>query len=247
MTFSTSRGARWLLAACAALLVAWLAAPGVVPIYDGIQNPDEPYRYVQPPAGTATTKAPTVAKASVAVNATGQSSAAYSNSAEVGPQIVLYLPAGSLHAPAGVTAIQVSETPLAPSAPLPTDGTIVTNVYRVAATTDKGPVQIVGKTDNQLPALQMRAPSSRQPGPVYERRTGNGWQRLPTLRVGQDIYQATAAQFGDYALVQLKDAPKPAGSRGGGVNVGLLAAGVGLLALAGIILAIRITRSRRAS
>ena len=237
---------RWLLAGLAALLVAWLVAPAVVPIYDGPGFPDEPYRYVHAPNGKAT-KPPTVAKANVSVNAAGLSAAAYSNSAEQGPQIVLYLPAGSLKAPAGVTTIQVSETPLAPSPPLPTDGTITTNVYRVAATTDKGPVQIVGKSENQIPTLQMRAPSSQQPGPVYERRTADGWQRVATLRVGQDIYQASAAEFGDYALVQLKDAPKTGGSSGGGVNVGLLAVGIGLLALAGIILAIRITRSRRAT
>lgn len=238
------RPGRWLLVALAALLGAWLFAPAVVPIYDGPGFPDEPYRYVQAPDGKPT-KPPTVAKANVSVNAQGLSSAAYSNSAEQGPQVVLYLPAGSLKAPAGATSIQVTETPLAPSPPLPTDGTIVTNVYRVAATTDKGPVQIVGKTENQSPTLQMRSPNSTQPGPVYERRTSTGWQRLPTLRVGQDIYQASAPGFGDYALVKLKDAPKPAGSSGGGVNVGLLAAGIGLLALAGIILAIRVSRSRR--
>jgi hypothetical protein len=243
------RSARWLLASLAALLLAWLVAPAVVPIYDGISNPDEPYRYVQAPDGK-TTKAPTVAKAPVSVNSTGLSGAAYSNSSENGPQIVLYIPAGSLQAPSGVTTIQVTETPLAPSAPLPTDGTIVTNVYRVAATTSNGPPRIVGKTINQMPTLQMRAPSAQQPGPVYERRTANGWQRLDTLRVGQDIYQASATQFGDYALVQLKNAPNTSGTSrtsGGGVNVGLLAAGIGLLALAGIILAIRITRSRRAT
>src|SRR4051812_36711590 len=237
-----TKATRWLLAGLAALLVAWLVAPAVVPIYDGVGNPDEPYRYVSAPNGK-TTKAPTVAKATVSINGAGLSAAAYSNSAEQGPQVVLYIPAGSLKAPSGATSIQVSEMPLAPSAPLPTDGTIVTNVYRVAATTSNGAVQIVGKTVNQIPALQMRAPSSRQPGPVYERRTATGWERLDTLRVGQDIYQASAAKFGDYALVQLKDAPKTAGS-GGGVNVGLLAVGIGLLALAGIILAIRITRSR---
>src|SRR3954449_1676379 len=177
-----TRGLRWLFAGLAALLVAWLVAPAVVPIYDGPGFPDEPYRYVHAPNGKST-KPPTVAKASVSVNAAGLSAAAYSNSAEQGPQIVLYLPAGSLKAPTGVTTVQVSETPFAPSPPLPTDGTIVTNVYRVAATTDKGPVQIVGKTVNQIPTVQMRAPSSQQPGPVYERRTASGWEHLDTLRV----------------------------------------------------------------
>jgi hypothetical protein len=197
--------------------------------------------------GGKTTKPPTTAKTNVQVNAQGLSAAAYSNSAEQGPQIVLYIPAGSLQAPAGAKAIEVSETPLAPASPLPTDGTIVTNVYRVAATTAQGAVQVVGKSENQVPTLQMRAPTAKQPGPVFEHRTSSGWQRTDTLRVGQDIYQASAPQFGDWALVQLRSAPKTGGAGGGGVNVGLLAVGIGLLALAGIILAIRMSRSRRAT
>jgi hypothetical protein len=234
-----------MLASIGVLLVAWLAFPALVPIYDGVQFPDEPYRYVQSPNGTPT-KAPTAAHANIGVNAQGLCNAGYSNSAEQGPQVVFYVPAGSLHAPAGATSIAVSETPLAPSAPLPTDGTIVTNVYRVAATTPQGPVQIVGKTENQMPTLQMRAPTAQQPGPVYEHRTAAGWTRQSTLRVGQDIYQATAPEFGDWALVQLKVTPKPAtsGGGGGGINVGLLVAGVAVLLLAGIIMAIRVARTR---
>ena len=234
-----------LLAGFGVLLVAWLAVPASVPIYDGAGFPDEPYRYVLSPNGTPT-KAPTAAHATIAVNAQGLSNAGYSNSAEQGPQIVLYVPAGSLQAPSGATSIAISETPLAPSAPLPTDGTIVTNVYRVAATTAQGPVQIVGKNENQIPTLQMRAPTSRQPGPVFEHRSATGWTRVATLRVGTDIYQASAPQFGDWALVQLNAAPKTATGKsgGGGVNIGLLVSGIAVLVLAGIILTIRVARTR---
>jgi hypothetical protein len=244
MVVAVSRGRRWLLAGVAALLTAWVAAPAAVPIYDGAGFPDEPYRYVTSPDGKPT-KPPTTAHATVKVNGEGLSTASYSNSAEQGPQVVLYIPAGSLKAPAGATSIEVSETPLAPSPPLPSDGTIVSNVYRVAATTSAGPVQMVGHGENQIPTLQMRAASSKQPGPVLEHRTGTGWERLSTLRVGQDIYQASAPQFGDYALVQLSKSPGSGDKSSGGVNGGLLGAGIGVLVLAGIILAIRITRSRR--
>ena len=236
-----------LLASIGVLLVAWLVAPAAVPIYDGVQFPDEPYRYVHSPDGKPT-KPPTTAHATIGVNAQGLSNAGYSNSAEQGPQIVLYVPAGSLKAPAGATNISVSETPLAPSPPLPTDGTIVTNVYRVTATTPQGPVQMVGTTENQMPTLQMRAPSAKQPGPVFEHRTSSGWTRAATLRVGQDIYQASAPQFGDWALVQLSVAPKSSSSSGssggGGINIGLLVAGIAVLVLAGIIMAIRVARTR---
>lgn len=238
----TVRLVRWVVVAVAALAAVWLVAPAAVPIYDGPGFPDEAYRWVQAPAGAKQTPAPTAAKASITVGADGLSAAGYSNSSERGPQVVLYVPKGSLKAPAGAKTIQVSETPAAPSPPLPTDGTIVSNVYRITATAPQGEVTMVGRSENQIPTLQMRAPDT-QVRPVFEHRTSAGWERSETLRVGQDIYQTSASAFGDWALVQ----PKAAASKksSGGINVGLLAAGVAVLVLAGIILAIRISRSRR--
>jgi len=231
---------QWTLAGVAALMLAWLLAPAAVPIYDGPGFADEPYRYVHPPAGAKATPPPTTAKRTLTVNAQGFSAAGYSNSAEQGPQIVLYVPSGALQAPVGAKSIDVSETPVAPSAPLPSDGTIVGNVYRVAATST-GPVQVVGKDAAHQPTLQMRAPSAQQPGPVFEHRVGNRWQQYPTIRVGQDIYQATAPVFGDWALVKVSSKS----SSSGGVNAGLLAGGIAVLVIAGLIIAIRLVRSRR--
>jgi hypothetical protein len=240
---ATRRALQWALVAVAALLAVWAAVPAAVPIYDGPGFPDEPYRYVQAPAGAKKTPPPTVAKATLRVNANGLNAAGYSNSAERGPQVVLYVPSGAFKAPPGVTTITVTETPQAPAPPLPADGTIVTNVYRLSATTSKGAVQVVGRGENQLPTLQMRSPSSQQPGPVFERRTSTGWERQSTLRVGQDIYQASAPVFGDWALVQLSGS----GSKsGGGVNIALLVAGIAVLVLVGIIVVIRRVRGGRA-
>jgi len=234
---------RRVLAALAALTIAWLVAPASVPIYDGIGNPDQPYRYVNPPAGYKQTPPPTVAKATIAVT-NGLSTTGYANSAEIGPQVVYYVPNGSMKAPPGATSITVTETPVAPTAPLPTDGTIVGNVYRVAATTSKGDVVIVGRGIAQTPTLDMRAPSGKQPGLVFEHLSGGVWKRSTTLRIGVDIYQTSAAELGDWALVQLRG-QSTGKSSGGGINVGLLAAGVAVLVLVGVIVAIRLSRSRR--
>jgi len=68
-----------------------------------------------------------------------------------------------------------------------------------------------------------------------------GWTQFPTLRVGTDIYQTQAPVFGDWALVQLNAATKASSS---GINVGLLTAGIAVLVIAGIIIAIRISRTR---
>jgi hypothetical protein len=237
---------RRVLLAVAALVVAWLAVPAAVPIYDGPGFPDQPYRYVHPPAGAKSTPPPTSAHATLKVTGTGLNQTGYSNSAEIGPQVVYYVPPGAFKAPAGATTVEVSETPLAPTAPLPADGTVVGNVYRISATTANGPVTVVGHGVNQLPTINMRAPTAKQPGPVFEYRAsdGTGWRRSATLRIGTDIYQTSAPVLGEYALVQLAQQPNASGS-GGGINVGLLAAGIGVIVIVVLIVAIRLARSRR--
>jgi len=239
---ATPRSARrWLAVSLLALLAAWLFAPGAVPIYDGIGNPDQPYRFVMPPAGSTSTKQPTTAKVTLPVH-NGTNEAGYANSAETGPQISIYLPIGALQAPKSATSVTVTAVPTAPSGPAPADGTIVTNVYRVTATADGGPAPVVG-TGNQAPTLQMRAPSARQPGPVFEHLDNGNWKQVKSLRVGNDIYQAKLPASGDWALVQLNT--DGGGSSGGGVNIGLLVGGIAVLLLAGSIGAIRHVRLRQ--
>lgn len=227
----------------ATLFVTVALAPAAVPIYDGIGNPDEPYRYVQPPANAKSTKAPTTASVVVPIHGT-QSAAEYANTGESGPQLSLYLPIGALQAPAGVSSVTVEAKPEAPAAPLPKDGTIVTNVYSVTATANSQDVPI--GSGRHEPTLQMRAPSAKQPGPWFEHRTSSGWEREPTIRVGVDIYQAAVPSLGDWALVQLNSPVTTSGS-GGGINWGFLGGGIALLVVAGLIIVVRIRRTSAAS
>jgi hypothetical protein len=250
-----SRARRWAVTAVAALAAAWVAAPAAVPLYDGPGFPDEPYRYVSPPPGYRTTPAATDAQQTLQVRG-GLSTAGFVNSAERGPQISVYIPPTGLQPPAGATTITVSATPLAPSSPLPTDGKIVGNIYKFAATSAQGAVQIVGHDNTSTPVIQMRSPSSQAPYPVFEYLSSNGWKSVgsfkvagkpvQTLRVGQDIFQTFAPAFGDYALVVLNKQASSGGG-GGGVNWGLLGPGVGILAAVALIAPIRIARSRRAA
>ena len=242
MTATTARqGRRWLLVAAIALIVAWVLAPAVTPIYDGIGNPDEPYRWVKPPANAKSTKQPTTAEKLVAVS-NGFSTAQFANTGESGPQLSLYLPPKALQVPAGTTSITVEAKPLAPAAPLPKDGTILTNVYHLTATAGGQPVSVTG-TGPSEPSLQMRAPSGQQPGPVFEHRTTNGWQRSRTIRVGVDVYQTQAPVLGDWALVQLSTGAKS----GGGINWGLLGGGIAVLLVAILVMVIRLARTRSES
>jgi hypothetical protein len=141
--------------------------------------------------------------------------------------------------PTGATSITVTAKPLAPAAPLPGDGKIVTNVYELAATGNGQPVSVIG-TGASEPSLQMRAPSGQQPGPVFEHRTAAGWQRTRTIRVGVDVYQTQAPVLGDWALVQLASSSS---GGGGGIKWGLLAPGIALLVLAVAVLMVRLRRT----
>jgi hypothetical protein len=234
---------RWLLAAVAALATVWVVGPATAPIYDGIGNADQPYRYVKAPPGyKGDGKTPTTARTVVQVVG-GKNRAGYVNSSEYGPQVDVYIQPGSLGVPPGATSVTVTATPLAPTPPLPKVGTIVTNVYRITAVAGTTPVTITG-TGQRGVFVQMRAPNGNQPGPVFEHRTAQGWQREPTLRSGNDIYQSSGVrEFGDWALVKLPTSASANGSSGG-VNVGLLGAGIGVIVLAGVILVIRLGRTR---
>lgn len=237
-----TRAVRWVAVALTALVAAWVLAPAAVPIYDGIGNPDQPYRYVNPPAGYQKTPAATSAHAVVRVSG-GVSQNGYANSQEVGPQVSVYFPTGALRAPSGAATIAVGATPQAPAPPLPKDGQIVGNVYRITATAGGKTADVVG-TGHAAPTLQMRAPNGKLT-PVFEHRTSSGWQQVHTARIGFDIYQTALPALGDWALVQAKDAGSSSG--GGGVNVGLLAGGIAVIVIAGVILLIRTSRTRRAA
>jgi hypothetical protein len=228
-------------AAVAVLLLvgAWVVGPTVMPLYDGPGAPDEPYRYVvAPPGYTKKTPAPTTATATLPVSNGLNNAAAFAASAEVGPQVRVFIPAGWLRAPAGATSIQVTAVPSAAKPPLPSDGTIVSDVYTVTATADGGPVEYVGKNSQEQPVLQMRAPTAQQPGPTFEQFDGKHWKPAETTRVLQDVYQTFAPKFGVWALVQ----QKPAGAAFGGVQLLLLVLGIVILAVVGIILLVRLVR-----
>ena len=229
---------RWLVIAAFGLVLAWLLAPATIPIYNGIGNPDEPYRYVKPPSSAKTTKLPTSAHITVPVSG-GFSGAAFANTGESGPQASLYLPPKALKLPTGATSASVTVQPAAPSSPLPTDGTIFGNVYAFDATANGQSLGVVGSGPSE-PSLQMRAPDGSQPGPVFEHRSSSGtWTRMRTTRIGVDIYQARVPTLGDWALVRLSsDRPS-----GGGLNWALLGPGIALLVVAILVLIVRLRRT----
>jgi hypothetical protein len=190
---------RWgLLGGLAALLyaVALLVTPHALPIYDGIGFPDEPYRFVDPPAGYRDTKPPTVATLS-APAANGRASRALTvNSGESGPQVSLYLPAGALETPDAASSVRVEAAPVALTGSAP-PGHVYGNVYRISFTTTSGPAR---QAAGSRPELKLRSPSLQSGPTFYVRHGSGGWRALTTSQVGRDIYQTYLAGAGDYVL-----------------------------------------------
>jgi hypothetical protein len=187
---------RW--AAAAVLVgVGWLVSPQPVPVYDGVQAPDEPYRYVAPPAGAKATSPATTATAKTPVVGGVGTNGLSVQTGEQGPQASLFLPPRGLAATSGTIVVTV--TPQAPDRQ-PTGAVIDGNVYRFAITDPAGPVTLTAQ--GAIATLFLRATTTRQPGPVMQFRTGPGaaWKAVKTSRGGQDIYVSSFAGPGDYAL-----------------------------------------------
>ncbi len=214
-------------------------SPHPVPLYDGVGLPDEPYRYVAPPDGTPTTVRPitVAAKAELASGVT----AAYLSlvSPEFGPQVSLGVPQGALAAAAGPVTVTV--TPLAPTEE-PTGTTIDGNVYRVTLAAPSGPVTVTAKAKEAV--IYLRAPTlTPGEGMHYRPAPGKPWQRLKTTKAGNDIWAATFAAAGDYALAV--EATGSTSSASGGGRSGLLWGG--LLALVVLVLAAVVLVVRRSA
>ena len=218
----TSARRRW---AAGALLVTlgWLASPHAVPVYDGIGQPDEPYRYVSAPAGAATTAAPTSGAGQTPLSAGRSTNGLSVQTAEQGPQFSLFLPPGALAA-AG-SAVRVTVDPKAPT-DQPRPATVDGNVYVVTLADPAGPVTLTDKA--AIATLYLRSTTQRTPGPdVYHRDPGAAsWKKLQTSRGGFDVYVASFVGPGEYALAF---APKAAKSGGSSVLLPVLLLGAFVL------------------
>lgn len=192
-------------AVTALLLGVWLLIPSSVPLYDGVGFPDQPYRFVDPPAGVKHGPAPTPARVTAPVVGGENSAELALQSNEQGPQILLDLPSHSVHAPAAATSVTMTGTPLAPDTQ-PADGRIDGNVYRLAVTSNAGPATFASTVGDSF--LYLRAVSLKPAPPVMEfRQTPQAqWQPLKTGRGGADIFVVAFHGSGDYALVHQRGA-----------------------------------------
>jgi hypothetical protein len=207
----------------AAVLVAglgltWLAqaisAPPTAPLFDGVFIED-PYRFVDPPAGADGDPYPAEFTEQVADGAVPLLAVA---TAEVPPQAQIIAQADAFDTSSDVSSVTVSIVPSAPS-----DPDLVGNVYTVSVTDQAGSALTI--RPDALVTLVLRAPEPDLPAQVA-RFDGTRWVPLPTEHGGlPTLFSANIDQLGDFAVLLTgptvsPSAATPGPSDGGAPNPG---------------------------
>jgi hypothetical protein len=183
----------------AAVLVAglgltWLAqaispAP-TAPLFDGVFIED-PYRFVDPPAGADGDPYPAEFTEQVADGAVPLLAVA---TAELPPQAQIIAQADAFDISSDVSSVTVSIVPSAPS-----DPDLVGNVYTVSVTDQAGSALTI--RPDALVTLVLRAPEPDLPAQVA-RFDGTRWVPLPTEHGGlATLFAANIDQPGDFAVL----------------------------------------------
>ena len=230
-------GAAVLAAGALLLLLTWVFLPlRSPPLYDGLEAPAEPYRYLLAGGALSGSRVPTGAHASLPVaGSTGLKSAV--STGELPPQASVYLTPLALVLPTGAPVVDVSITPVLPPRPFPV-GRLAGNVYRIDVTAKGGPVAV---RPGEEVGVVLRSPAGLR-APTMELFAGGHWTWLRTLATGvvePDLYGASLVGFGDVALVT----PPLSPATGGGVGLGVLlssGASAVLVLVAGAVVAIRV-------
>ena len=243
MVAALNRSTRLVTAALLVLGVGWSIAPrSALPLYDGIGFPDEPYRFVQRPAGAQETKAPTTARGTASVTGATTGSLAVA-SGESAPQISMYFPKGKLAVPAGASTVSITGTP---TQPLPTGHGqyLWSDVYDVTAS--PAATRFNG---GQQATITLRAASAQRPQPSIAYYAGGRWHLLPTFAQGRDIYIAELNRFGQFAVIgsnplQVSQLSGTSTGGGGSSPIGLIVGiGVGVVVVVLFVLG-RMRRAR---
>ncbi len=234
----SSASRRW-AAAAALVVVGWLATPDPIAVYDGVGVPDEPYRYVMPPAGAKKTPPPSAATAQSPVEKDLNINGMSVQTAEQGAQASLFVPPAGLRS-AGTT-IEVKVAPLAPR-DKPSGGRIDGNVYAFTLVSPGKQVTLTAQA--ALATVYLRATTAAQPGPVmlYRAASARPWKPLKTSRGGQDVYVSIFPGPGQYAL-GFVTASTVSGPTSEGFSAAPYVVGGGFVLLVVVVVVIRVRAS----
>jgi len=180
------------------VIVGRLAPVEAPPLYDGVVVND-PYRWVDPPAGAkggakgATDTIPVKGDQSPLLAAA---------TPEQPPQAQIFATPGSLTLPPGTTSIGVSIQPLSPDGAgdgQPSGGHIAGNVYRMAVASQDGTP--VTAPASALVSVVIRGPGAMDVGTI-EQYIGGAWHPLKTSASGfASTFLAVVTSFSDFAIV----------------------------------------------
>lgn len=182
----------------AIVLVGRLAPVEAPPLYDGVVVND-PYRWVDPPAGA---KGDAKGSTDTIPVKGGQSPLLAAATPEQPPQAQIFAAPGSLTLPPGTTSIGVSIQPLSAASAgdgQPSDGHIAGNIYRMAVATQDGTP--VTAPASALVSVVLRGPGAMDVGTIQQYVDG-GWHPLKTSAAGfSSTFLAVVTSFSDFAVV----------------------------------------------
>lgn len=208
-------GVLLILAGSAAALAIQVAAPVVVPLYDGVQVA-EPYRYLHPSGDQVGN--PTSSSERELVSE-GVSPVVVAATTEIPPQAQLIAQRDAFVLTAGTTSIVAEITPIDPPV-APTTGTILGNAYSFSVSDQLG-TQLRIKPCDGCVSLALRAPDGG-PAATVMRFENGAWVEVLTRHGGAvALYQTNPVATGIYAVVAT-------GASGGGIDIVVLLAGGGI-------------------
>lgn len=195
---SRTPGAAVLLVSGALLALVWTCGRPAVPLYDGLQGPVGPYRYLEPPPGFGPQHSHPTSGRTVERLTFGRFTETAVQTRERVPQAFIQLGDGAVMVPGGITRVTLAIRPVPPPGPI-NSGVLDGNVYLFTATGDNGrPVRLDPKVGG---LLQLRK-TGRELSAQMEMYKGGRWSPLPTLAFVNANYLATDAKsFGYYALI----------------------------------------------
>lgn len=248
-TLRRPRALTWLLIAgiglvCATGALQLAKGESNPPLFDGVGFPDEPYRYVAPPAGAVKTKVPEGTTLTKPTLGDKSNPVMELSTIEKGPQITASFRVGLLQASPTAKQITVALEPITPQA-APPNGTILGNAYSIRFTADDGkPVELA---DAGRYYVTMRIPQGTREAVALEVFHDGAWETLRTTQTGADVYAANVSVQGDLApvLVTSGDTSLAAAAGSGGSGGLIIALVVGLCVVVGVVVFTIRTRQLR--
>ena len=215
-------------------LVAQLASPVAVPLYDGLGT-FEPYRYLSP--GSGQRGSPSSYSAEKPVQA-GVSASITASTTEIPPQAQLIALPGAFVVTAATTTMKISIEPVPPPTTVGVSSAVAGNVYRFAVTDQAGIPLPIAEGGPNPPTITLRGPDGVTEGTIALL-GASGSVLLPTEHGGAlAIFSTNPPALGDFALVA-------AGAQGSTPNIGLIVGAILGVAVPVAVVVFLVVRQRR--